>query len=136
MGSIMTNVEPVARYGDLTGRTVFISGGATGIGRDLVIAFCQQDAKVVFVDINADAGNALCETLAEYHPLFVPCDVTDDAALMSALQRAEDLGGLDVLVNNAANDLRMKIADVDAAAWSRAIDVNLRHQFFRGPASL
>lgn len=122
---------PLVTYSDLAGRTVFISGGATGIGRDLVIAFHEQSANVVFIDINAEAGEALRDELAAKGPAitFIRCDVTDDAALVAAIDEAESQGPIEVLVNNAANDARMDIADVDADTWRRIVDVNLRHQF-------
>ncbi|WP_179961606.1 SDR family NAD(P)-dependent oxidoreductase [Pikeienuella piscinae] len=120
-----------ARYEDLAGRTVFISGGATGIGADLVAAFHGQGAEVFFVDIDRAAGERLCDALAANGapPRFTECDVTDEAALKAALEAAEEGGGLDVLINNAANDTRRKLEEVDAETWRRAVDVNLRHQF-------
>lgn len=118
---------PLARYSDLAGRSVFISGGATGIGKDLVEAFAGQGCKVLFADIDQEAGAAL---QAACGAVFVACDVTDDAALQGAIDQAEAMGGLDVLVNNAANDQRMAVADVTSEDWSRLVDVNLRHQFF------
>lgn len=120
-----------ARYDDLDGKCVFISGGATGIGLELVSGFHRQGSKVVFVDIDAGAGEALRDKLAADGPapLFIPADVTDDSALKSALERAEALGGLEVLVNNAANDTRRKFEEIDAATWAATVDVNLRHQF-------
>ncbi len=123
------------RYDDLAGKTVFISGGATGIGSDLVIAFHGQGARVVFCDIDAAEGEALAARLAAAPgeaPVFVKADVTDDAALVAAIARAEAWGGLDILVNNAANDLRKPIADSDAEQWRRLVDVNLRHQYVAG----
>lgn len=122
---------PLARYADLAGRTVFISGGATGIGRDLVIAFHQQDAKVHFVDLNAKAGEALSAELSAKgaKTVFTACDVTDDDAYLATIDAAEADGGISVLVNNAANDTRMNIEDVDPDIWRKAVDVNLRHQF-------
>ena len=56
--------------------------------------------------------------------------MTDDVALHAAIDAAEALGGLDILVNNAANDQRLGIDAVTAADWQRLVDVNLRHQFF------
>ena len=122
-----TQATPIARYFDLQGRVVFLSGGATGIGQEMVRAFAQQEAVVVFADIDKDAGTALA---AETGAQFIDCDVTDDAALFAAIEQAESLGGIDVLINNAANDQRLELDQVDAADWTRLIDVNLRHQFF------
>ncbi|MEX2518630.1 MAG: SDR family oxidoreductase [Paracoccaceae bacterium] len=120
-----------AHYDDLAGKCVFISGGATGIGLDLVTGFHRQGSKVVFVDIDAGAGETLRDKLAAEGaaPLFIVADVTDDSALKAALEAAEALGGLDVLVNNAANDTRQKLEDIGPAAWAAAVDINLRHQF-------
>jgi len=125
--------QPIARYADLKGRTVFISGGASGIGADLVTAFHEQEADVVFVDIAIEEGNALATALSTKGagPIFIPCDVTDITALKTTLQTAESRGnGIEILVNNAANDTRVEMLDVDEGDWGRAIDVNLKHQFF------
>lgn len=127
-----TIAEPtrtIARYADLEGRVVFISGGASGIGRDLVEAFVGQGAQVLFVDLNEPEGRALAEATGG-KAQFVACDVTDNAALADAIDRAETLGGLDVLVNNAGNDVRHDVSEVDTSLWHRLVDVNLRHQFF------
>lgn len=127
------NEQPIARYGDLKGRTVFISGGASGIGADLVTAFHQQESDVAFVDIATDEGEALAQTLSANGPevSFMPCDVTDTGALRTALQKAESRnGGIDVLVNNAANDTRVNLLEVNESDWDQAINVNLKHQFF------
>lgn len=128
-----------ARYGDLDGRTVFVSGGATGIGSDIVIALHHQGCHVVFVDIDEGAGHALAEVLASEtgrRPEFIPCDVTDTPALIAAMERAEATGqGLDVLVNNAANDTRRDLADVTPEIWDAAVGVNLKHQFFAAQAA-
>lgn len=122
---------PLARYRDLAGRVVFISGGASGIGADMVAAFAEQEALVVFVDIDAEAGEALAAEVGKSAPAprFIHCDVTDDAAFLSALETAEAAGGIEALVNNAANDARHDVAEVDADRWRAMVDVNLRHQF-------
>lgn len=123
------SMRTLARYADLEGRCVFISGGASGIGRDLVEAFAAQGAQVLFVDLSEAEGQALASAVGD-RVCFVACDVTDDAALADAMDRAEAMGGLDVLINNAANDLRHDFGEVDADTWQRMVDVNLRHQFF------
>ena len=127
------NSQPIAHYADLKGRTVFISGGASGIGADLVTAFHQQASDVVFVDIAENEGEALAATLSSSgrEATFLPCDVTDTAALKTALQSAESRGdGIDVLINNAGNDTRMKMLEVSEDDWARTLDINLKHQFF------
>lgn len=119
-------------YHDLAGRTAVVSGGATGIGRETVTALCEQGMQVVFVDIDVPAALELVELLAPSgnRPTFVECDVTDDDGLRAALGEAELVGdGIDLLVNNAANDTRFATDAVDADVWNWSVAVNLRHQF-------
>lgn len=128
-----------ARYGDLDGKNVFVSGGATGIGRAIVTLFAGQGAHVLFVDIDRPAGEALVDdiyTACGRRPAFVPCDVADDTALARAVvQAAGAEKKLHVLVNNAARDLRVPLGDVTPALWDDLVAVNLRHQFFATQAA-
>ena len=125
-----------ARYPSLAGRTVFISGGASGIGESLVRAFHAQGAKVGFCDLDTAAGSALTAQLQGAHPaLFVPCDVTDTAALAAAIDAVRQrFGPVSVLLNNAANDRRHELADVTSDDFDRLVAVNFKHQFFAAQA--
>ena len=124
-----------AIYPSLSGKRVLVTGGATGIGAALVERFVQQDAHVAFVDVNHAAGHALADRLVGTH--FVHCDLRDIDALKACLDgvRAE-LGGIDILINNAANDDRHTIEDVTQAYWDERMAVNLRHQFFAAQAAI
>ena len=113
-----------ARYPSLAGRSVLVTGGASGIGASMVEHFAHQGARVAFLDVDAEAGTALAERT---HTRFVPADVTDIPALRGAIER---VGAVDVLVNNAARDDRHNWADVTPEYWDQRIAVNLRHQFF------
>jgi len=128
-----------ARYQDLAGRTAFVSGGATGIGRDIVIALHFQGTHVVFVDIDETGAAALCAGLERQtggRPDFIRCDVTDTDDLETALRTADAAkDGLDILVNNAANDQRQPLDDVDEPDWDACVAVNLKHQFFAARAA-
>jgi len=121
-----------ATYPSLSGRCVLITGGASGIGRAMVEAFCEQGAKVAFIDRDEAAGQDLVGALsgkADIH--FTPCDVTDIAALKAAIIAAQGvLGGLDTLVANAANDTRHALDEVTPELWDACLAVNLKHQFF------
>jgi NAD(P)-dependent dehydrogenase (short-subunit alcohol dehydrogenase family) len=127
-----------ATYPSLADRVVLITGGASGIGADMVRAFAANAARVAFFDIQKDAGKALVQELAtsaRQAPLFLSCDVTDIAALKAAIDTVrERLGPVAVLVNNAANDDRHAIAEVTPDYWDQAQNVNLRHQFFAAQA--
>jgi NAD(P)-dependent dehydrogenase (short-subunit alcohol dehydrogenase family) len=123
-----------ATYPSLRGRTVFVTGGASGIGASEVEHFAIQGARVAFVDVAEDPARALIERLiAAGHeaPLFQRCDITDIAALQAAISKtAERLGPVTVLVNNAANDQRHRWQDMTPEYWDERMAVNLKHQFF------
>lgn len=122
-----------ATYPSLADRSVLISGGATGIGAAFVEAFARQGARVAFLDIDTEGAVELLDTLdgVPHAPQFLPCDVTDLDALDAAIAAArEEVGPIAVLVNNAANDVRHTLDDIDADAFERSVAVNLRHQVF------
>ena len=111
---------------------MFVTGGASGIGADIVRAFAAQGSRVAFVDILEDEGRAIvAETGAE----FIPCDVTDITGLRAAIDVVKDrLGPITVLVNNAANDDRHEIDTVTEEYWDASLELNLRPQFFASQA--
>ena len=126
-----------ATYPSLRGRTAFVSGGASGLGAEFVSQLAGQGARVAFVDIDTDRGRSLERTLLDEgaEALFSECDVRDIPALQAAIARsAEQLGPIRVLVNNAANDHRDRVAEMDQALWDDRIAVNVRHHFFAAQA--
>ncbi|KAB7644164.1 SDR family oxidoreductase [Polymorphobacter fuscus] len=110
-----------------------VTGGATGIGAGLVEAFAAQGARVAFIDIDEAGGAA---TAARFAPgAFHACDLRDIDALQGVIGRiGDELGGIDVLVNNAANDDRHSIEAVTPAYWDDRMATNLRHLFFAAQA--
>ncbi|TIV07441.1 MAG: SDR family oxidoreductase, partial [Mesorhizobium sp.] len=127
-----------ATYPSLTDRVVLISGGASGIGADMVRAFVANGARVGFLDVQDEPAVALVRELggtAKQAPLYLHCDVADVAALQASVEgvRAQ-LGPVAVLVNNAADDQRHAVDAVTAEYWDRSFDVNLRHHFFAAQA--
>jgi NAD(P)-dependent dehydrogenase (short-subunit alcohol dehydrogenase family) len=127
-------MDGFARYPSLEGRTVLISGGASGIGAALVEHFAAQGSRVAFLDVDAAAGAALAERLGAA-VRFLPCDVRDTTALQDAARAAATaFGPVSVLVNNAARDDRHQIDAVTPAYWDERMAVNLRHHFFLAQA--
>jgi NAD(P)-dependent dehydrogenase (short-subunit alcohol dehydrogenase family) len=117
-----------ASYPSLKDRSVFISGGGSGIGASIVEHFAAQGSKVGFVDIDEPASKALAEKSGA---LFIKCDIRDVKAYQSAIgEVAAKHGPITALVNNAARDDRHELEDVTPEFWDERIAVNLRHAYF------
>ncbi|MDQ0392069.1 SDR family NAD(P)-dependent oxidoreductase [Labrys monachus] len=133
-------MEPseTTRYASLRARAVLVTGGGSGIGAALVRAFCEQGARVGFLDIAAAPSESLVRAIAGDGlppPVFMPCDLRDIDALRQAVAAMKTaIGPISVLVNNAAHDERHDWADVTPAYWDERFAVNLRHQFFAAQA--
>lgn len=130
----MAESAQYASYPSLRDRAVLITGGGSGIGASMVEHFAAQGAQVAFLDVAEEPSRALAARLAEcslHAPLFVPCDLTDIAALREAIAQVEgELGPLGVLVNNASSDDRHHFGSITPEYWDARMAVNLRHQFF------
>lgn len=129
----MSNTGNHAQYPSLEDKVVLITGGASGIGSSMVEHFAAQGSRVAFLDLDEASATKLIEDSADasHPPRFLKCDLTDIAALRSAIQQVESkLGPVNVLVNNAARDDRHKTAEVTPEYWDERLAVNLRHQFF------
>ncbi|WP_293576568.1 SDR family oxidoreductase [Phaeobacter sp.] len=128
----------MAQFPDLNGASVFITGGGSGIGAALTEGFLRQGAKVAFVG-RSDASAFVERMVAEtgHRPLFIPCDISDTAALRDAIQQASEAHGpITRLVNNAANDQRHATLAVDEAFWDWSQAINLKAYFFACQAVL
>src|SRR5260370_28464812 len=117
-----------ASYPSLKDRTVFISGGGSGIGASMVEHFAEQGSKVAFVDVDEPTSKALA---AKTGALFINCDIRDVKAYQAAIgEVATTLGAITALINNAARDDRHELEDVTPEFWDERIAVNLRHAYF------
>lgn len=124
-----------AKYPSLVDRTVFVTGGADGIGSAAVEHFARQGSQVAFADINEEKAQATIERCSAWSPRHVPTfhhvDLVDIAALQRAVAQAQtDMGSITVLVNNAANDERHGWDDMTPEYWDDRLNTNLRHYFF------
>ncbi|MFD0916288.1 SDR family NAD(P)-dependent oxidoreductase [Pseudahrensia aquimaris] len=119
-----------ATYPSLSGKTVLITGGASGIGADTVRAFAEQGCKVGFLDMDAAASEALCAELGESVAHAV-CDLRDIPAMQAGFAvLMEKFGTPWALVNNAARDDRHSWESVTPEYWDERQATNLRHMFF------
>ena len=125
-----TKTTEWARYPSLNGRVVYVTGGASGIGAEIVRAFARQGSKVGFLDLNAEGAHDLLAELGD-QCFFVQTDLCDIEALRGGIKALEgELGRAEVLVNNAANDDRHQWQEVTPEYWDERMQTNLRHQFF------
>ena len=122
-----------ATYPSLQGTSVFVTGGASGIGAEIVRAFAGQGSRVGFVDFDGDHGTALAAELdaTGARVRFELCDLRDIDALRQAFHSlAAAQGPARVLVNNAARDDRHTWQNVTPEFYDERIATNLRHMFF------
>jgi D-xylose 1-dehydrogenase len=135
----MSETERGARavYPSLKDKRVLVTGGGSGIGEGLVEGFVRQGARVAFIDIAEDPSRELVERLADsaHVPIFRHCDLTSLDTFRATLAEIEGaLGGIDILINNAANDDRHEVEEVTPEYWDDRMAVNLRHLFFAAQA--
>ena len=121
-------------YPSLRDKQVFISGGSSGIGAELVRQFAAQGARVAFCGTKPGGGDGLiAEVSAAGHPLptYAACDVRDTVAFQALLRYLiAQHGAIHVLVNNAGRDDRHAREVVTPEFWDDRLALNLKHYFF------
>lgn len=109
---------------DLSGKVAIVTGCASGIGAATVRRFVADGAQVLGTDVNADAGQALCD---ETGAVFAVQDVADTALWPAIVAHVvERFGRLDILVNNAGAVSALSIEDVTDEAWDRIFGINVK----------
>ena len=111
---------------ELAGRVAIVTGGANGLGRAIVDRFVEEGARVVIADIDAEAGKAASTELGSA-VTFQPTDVADADDVQRAVDVAvEDLGALDIMVNNAGiGGSHQRFLDDDFEDFERTMAVNI-----------
>jgi NAD(P)-dependent dehydrogenase (short-subunit alcohol dehydrogenase family) len=117
---------------DLSGRTAFVTGAASGLGAAVAGLLAAAGADIVAADIRPDALQAVVPRLRE-HGVRVEAlalDVADPAQVRAAIERTLDrMGRLDILVNNAGTDVTLPIDELSEEEWLRVIGTNLNGPF-------
>lgn len=127
--------------GRLVGKKAVITGGDSGIGRAVAIAFAREGADVLIAYLNEhdDAGDtARLVEEAGRKAVLVPGDIQDPAHCRAIIDRAvSELGGIDILVNNAAHQATFAdIADIDDEEWDLTFRVNIHAMFYLTKAAV
>ncbi|MDR2956173.1 MAG: SDR family oxidoreductase [Prevotella sp.] len=114
----------------IQGKIVFVTGGASGIGKGIVTAFCQAGADVIFCDMNEAGGKRLCEELESYRCTFVKADVSNESELTTTVNDIiKRKGNIDIIVNNAGVGNFGSILDVSVEDFDKVLRINLRPVF-------
>jgi NAD(P)-dependent dehydrogenase (short-subunit alcohol dehydrogenase family) len=131
---------PTAHYSDLRDAGVLVTGGASGIGAALVEGFAAQGARVAILDIDKAAADKTAAALAgryAHTPIVEHVDLRDIEATRSAVgSAARQLGGIQVVVNNAAWDDRHEFSETTPEYWDLSLSINLKPAFFVTQAAL
>lgn len=116
----------------LNGKTAFITGAASGIGREIANLYVRQGANVVIADLNIDAARQAADEIAAAggQALGVGVDVSDEAQVDAAVRAsAEHFGGIDILVSNAGIQIVHPVQDFSYADWRKMISIHLDGAF-------
>src|SRR5579871_5165388 len=123
----------VSELFDLRGRTAIVTGGGSGLGRQIADALAEQGADLVLCARHAERCEAAADELAREHgvrALGLACDVRDPEAIQNVVDRTRrELGRIDVLVNNAGTSWGAPALDFPLDGWRKVIDVNLTGLF-------
>ncbi len=118
--------------GSLSGKRALVTGGASGIGRTTALLFAREGAAVSVGDIDEAGGQAVAQRIRDEggQAIFVRCDVSQGTDCWHAVQRTlEELGGLDILFNNAGIIRRATVIGTTEAEWDRVMAVNVKSIF-------
>ena len=114
----------------LQNKIVFITGGANGIGRSIVKAFCKEGADVTFCDMDKETGKRLSEEMRNYKCSFAQLDVADAGALSDLVHTIiSQKGNIDIIINNVGVSNFGSILDVSVEDFDKVLNINLRPIF-------
>jgi len=118
--------------GALTGKRALITGGASGIGRATATLFAREGAAVALADLDQTAGQVAAQAIQDRggRAIFSHCDVSRGVDCRETVARTvEELGGIDILFNNAGIIRRATVLDTTEEEWERVMAVNVKSIF-------
>ena len=120
----------------LTGKTAVVTGASSGNGRAIALVFAREGASVVIADINENPREGgvptqqLIEQETEQKALYVHCDVTKLADLEGAMDAADTLGGVGIMVNNAGILKKQTVLEASEEDFDLMSNVNIKSVYF------
>jgi NAD(P)-dependent dehydrogenase (short-subunit alcohol dehydrogenase family) len=119
-------------------KVILVTGAGSGLGEATARVFGEAGYAVACVDINGVASERICGDLvaADRPAISIQADVSDERAVFDAVDRTvHELGRLDVVVNNAAVDHTVSVAEMSISQWDQVVGVNLRGPFLFAKAA-
>jgi len=111
-------------------KVVFITGAARGIGKSFAAAFTKEGCRVVIADLNIDQAKSTAQEIGP-NALALEMDVTKQESIDQAVNTAVDqLGGIDILINNAAIFTAAPITEIQREDYQRVFDINVSGTLF------
>ncbi|WP_299234769.1 SDR family NAD(P)-dependent oxidoreductase [Natronomonas sp.] len=126
---------------DLTDDVAVVTGGASGIGREISLRLAEHGADVVVADLRSEprgGGDPTHELIESEHGQagrYVECDVSEPSDTAAAVEGAEALGGVTIMVNNAGISRSDDFLEITEADYDRMMDINAKGTFFAAQAA-
>ena len=125
--------------GRLAGKVAVITGAASGIGKEIALAFAREGAKVAIADLDRQAAQRAAAEIdpALQRALGLPMDVSDEAQVEAGIAKVCDtFGRLDVLISNAGVQIIAPLVDFELAQWRKLLSIHLDGAFLTTRAAL
>ena len=123
----------------LKDKVAFITGSASGIGKEIAIVFAQEGAKIVIADLNKEAADATAAELQKTgaQAIGVRVDVTNEDQVNAAVEEAaKAFGGIDILVSNAGIQIVHPVEEFEFSDWKKMLSIHLDGAFLTTKACL
>ena len=118
----------------LTGRTTIISGGASGIGKQVALTFAENGSDIIVMDINEAEGNKVVSEIKDKYKvraLFVPCDISDYGMVKASCDKIiKEFKKVDNLICTAGYGSRAALESMEITEWKRSVDININGPFY------
>lgn len=116
----------------LQDKVAFVTGAASGIGKEIAATYAREGAAVAIADMNIDAATAAAKDIVAQggKAIGVACDVTDEAQVDAAVdETARQFGGIDILVSNAGIQIVHPVEEFAYAEWKKMLAIHLDGAF-------